>query len=549
MTRSGLSPVSAPAPPNPQPLSSHELDRAAGILLFFGCLGYLFLFRRFTSLEPDEGIVLQGATRILHGQLPYRDFFSFYTPGSFYLVAALFRVFGNSFGVARISLAFAGAACSVVTFLLARRVCSRSVSFFIGVLATIVGASFRFLVLHNCYSTLFTCLALYASIRMIETSSTAWSFATGTFAGFTFLTEQSKGGGLVLGLLLGFLLIKTVKEWPRRFAFACAGFLWPVLLTFLYFWTQHAFGEMLSSWLWPLHHYTAANHVPYGWQNWSDSTRDVVLRTGPLPLRIAKIIAVSPAFIVPVLPILGIGILVYWIRSSRNAPPEQNAAYYLMTGSAMAGLLLSVVFVRADILHFMYLAPLWYIVLGWVLGAPAASRLLSRARPLLIAYFAAAFGMLGFAVLLASTGSHNWLQTRRGLVTTGAPDSVMPFIQTQVPPGDKLLVYPYLPLYNYFTDTISPSRYDFFQPGMNTPEQAQEIIKSLQETNTRSVLFEPWFPEKFANSWPETPVSAIAHDPVADYISKNFRICEMLESPEHWRFHYMVRKGLPCPAD
>src|SRR5438552_12919039 len=139
---------------NAPTLAEPEIERATAVLVFVGCLAYLYLFRHFSSLEPDEGIVLQGATRILSGQVLYRDFFSFYTPGSFYLVAALFRIFGNTFVVARNSLAVVGALCSVVTYLLARRVCSRGISIFAAILATIAGSAFRFLVLHNCYSTL-----------------------------------------------------------------------------------------------------------------------------------------------------------------------------------------------------------------------------------------------------------------------------------------------------------------------------------------------------------------------------------------------------------
>src|SRR5258708_3713909 len=95
-------------------------------LIFAVSLAYLLIFCRYSSLEPDEGIVLTGAERILCGEVPYRDFFSFYTPGSFYLIAFLFRVFGDSFAVARTSLALAGAGCSVITYVLARRACSRS---------------------------------------------------------------------------------------------------------------------------------------------------------------------------------------------------------------------------------------------------------------------------------------------------------------------------------------------------------------------------------------------------------------------------------------
>lgn len=533
----------------PQAMNQRQLERATVVLLFLGCLAYLWVFRRFTSLEPDEGIILQGATRILDGQIPYRDFFSFYTPGSFYLVAALFRFFGNAFVVARSSLALAGAVCSVITYLLCRRVCSRGVSVLVAALATVTGAAFRFLVLHNCYSTLFACLTLYASLRFLQTLSARWAFATGSLTAITFLFEQSKGGGLAIGLLLGFLLLRKrlFKNLVHLIGLG-VGLAWPFLLTFGYFAGHGTAIAMAQGWLWPLHHYTAANHVAYGWQNWSDHTRDVIFRTGPLVARIAKIIAVSPGFVVPALPLFAIGALVYWAkRMRRSDADDMHAGYYIMTSSALTGLLLSVVVVRADILHFLYLAPLWYIALGWALGTPTDNRVLDRVRPALIAYVAIAFGMLGFAVLLATTGAHYKMETPRGEITTAEPDTVIPYLLEHTNPGDELLVYPYLPIYNYLTATRSPSRYDFFQPGMNTQEQAQEIILSLESNPSTAVLIEPAFAEKFANSWPETPLSAVVNDPVTDYVVHNFRTCKMLHSPEEWRFEYVVRKDAPCP--
>jgi hypothetical protein len=153
---------------------------------------------------------------------------------------------------------------------------------------------------------------------------------------------------------------------------------------------------------------------------------------------------------------------------------------------------------------------------------------------------------MAFALLLAATGARIRIQTRRGLIKTSSADVVIEYVQARVPAGDKVLVYPYLPLYNYLTATISPARYDYFQAGMNTPEQAQEIITSLKSHDVRGVLFEPWFAEKFSSSWPGTPLSAIVKDPVADYIVSNYRVCQVLKSASTWRFEYMVRRDEPC---
>ena len=65
-----------------------------------------------------------------------------------------------------------------------------------------------------------------------------------------------------------------------------------------------------------------------------------------------------------------------------------------------------------------------------------------------------------------------------------------------LPPENKILVYPYLPLYYYLTDTANPTRYEYFQPGMHTPQQAEEMLAEITAARVPVVLFEPSFWEK-----------------------------------------------------
>ncbi|HEV2492785.1 MAG TPA: hypothetical protein VG204_06890 [Terriglobia bacterium] len=83
-------------------------DGGLALLVFTASLVYLWPFRGYTNVNADEGIVLAGAQRVLLGQVPYRDFFSFYTPGSYYLVALLFRLFGSSILVGRGRMSWSG---------------------------------------------------------------------------------------------------------------------------------------------------------------------------------------------------------------------------------------------------------------------------------------------------------------------------------------------------------------------------------------------------------------------------------------------------------
>jgi hypothetical protein len=263
---------------------------------------------------------------------------------------------------------------------------------------------------------------------------------------------------------------------------------------------------------------------------------------------VLKILAISPGFFVPILPLVGVGLFGYWvIQMWRQKAASGHCSYYVLISALLSGLLLSAVIVRADIIHFMYLAPVWYVLLAWILGSRhLVSHALTKTRPYLVAYVSVAFGMMALVLVLTATGAHNQIDTRRGMITSGEKDIVIEYVQAHVPPGQELLVYPYLPLYNYLTATRSPSRYDYFQPGMNTKEQAQQIVASLQSNHVRAVLFEPWFSNKFSNSWPGTPLVAIAKDPVADYIVRNYHVCRLLNSASDWRFEYMIAKADSC---
>jgi 4-amino-4-deoxy-L-arabinose transferase-like glycosyltransferase len=528
-------------------------ERCIALALFLVSFLYLCIFRHVTGLEPDEGILLQGAQRILGGQVPYRDFFSFYTPGSYYALALLFKTFGSSLPVARTGLALAGAMLSSVTYLLARRVCVRAVALTMSALATLTALPYRFLVLHNWDSTLLACLALYCAVRLLETPSRKWAFVLGLFTSFTMLFEQSKGAGLCLGLGMGFLAIRFVRGRRcllRRSEFLALviGFAGPVAITFAYFASQHAASTMVADWLWPLQHYSRANRVPYGYQNWSDDTRHFLFGTGSPLGRMIKLLAISPCFWIPVLPLIAVGLLAYWIIQARTSGTDQKSAYYVVLASGFVGLSLSTVVVRADIIHFMYLQPLNCLVVAWLLdGRDLPGRLVRSARPLLAAYVVIALALFGLVPLIGAGVARHQVATRRGVITTGEKDTVIDYVQAHVPAGKSILVYPYLPLYYYLTGTFSPGRYDYFQPGMHTREQADELVRELATHRVDVVLFDLSFPDKVSHSWPGTPLTAIAGDPVADYVARNYRPCQVLTSPSEWRFSFMVRKDLLCP--
>jgi 4-amino-4-deoxy-L-arabinose transferase-like glycosyltransferase len=529
-------------------------ERRIALVVFVLTCAYLFLFRRYTAMDPDEGIVLQGAQRILQGEVLYRDFFSFFTPGSYYFLAFLFKIFGSSIVVGRTSLVFAGGTFSVVTYLLARRVCARWSALLVAGIVTMSCLPFRFLVLHNWDSTLWGCLALYCAVRLLESSHWTWALGVGSFASLTFLFEQSKGAGLVLGLgggLLALTLMDRQRPLCRGASLAAlvVGLLWPMLVTAIYFTSMHSVIPMLADWFWPVQHYSLANRVPYGYQAWSDSTRHLLFGSGSWGVRMITIVAISPCFLIPALPLVAVALLFYWIPQLRRQRTSQpKCAYYVLMNAALSGLLFSVVIVRADIIHFMYLGPLFFLALAWIIdGRDIPGRVFQKLRPLLNVYFVIAFLAMSMALFFRTVRAPYKVETRRGIVTMPGADNVVETVQAETAPGEKILVYPYLPLYYYLTGTFSPTRYEYFQPGMHTTQQSREMLSQFASRRVRVVLFEASFAGKIPTSWPATPSTAIASDALADYILQNYQSCKVLKSPMNWRFLFMLRKDLVCP--
>jgi hypothetical protein len=71
-------------------------EEVVAVACLFAVLCVDLVLIRFGIDAQDEGYFLEQATRVVQGQLPYRDFDSLYTPGLLYVHAALLSLFGAS---------------------------------------------------------------------------------------------------------------------------------------------------------------------------------------------------------------------------------------------------------------------------------------------------------------------------------------------------------------------------------------------------------------------------------------------------------------------
>jgi hypothetical protein len=94
----------------------------ATAIVFVAAFAFFALFRFYGFQVEDEGTLLFQLSRVAAGQFPYVDFHTGYTPGFFYVGAALLHALGTTTETLRPLLAFMNAASIAGLYALARRV-------------------------------------------------------------------------------------------------------------------------------------------------------------------------------------------------------------------------------------------------------------------------------------------------------------------------------------------------------------------------------------------------------------------------------------------
>lgn len=191
-------------------------------VLALACLPFVACyFRAFVSGVPvllwgDQLGFATNATRMLAGQLPYRDYFDFVTPGTELVYALLFRVFGVTLWIPNLVMACLAAVTALLMTLYARRIVG-------GVLVALPTLLLTGFVLygsldatHHWFSTVF----VLAAMLVLIDAKTLWRIAgAGALCGLTAGFTQSKGAAVLGGFVV--YLVWTSRQEESR-----AGEIW-----------------------------------------------------------------------------------------------------------------------------------------------------------------------------------------------------------------------------------------------------------------------------------------------------------------------------------
>jgi hypothetical protein len=191
------------------------------LLLFLVFLGMYALYWRIGyggQLGNVFGdVALTGAERVLAGDIPYRDFWTLYAPGSFYLLALLFKLFGHHYLVSTVTAsalcAGAGSLCYRTVIELGGRRAPALAAAAIFFAATY--STNYYLALAPYPPTILLVLAtLFCLARYYRLHRPGWLFAAGLACGAVILFKHDVGGYTGIAISAG-LLTGLVPAWRR----------------------------------------------------------------------------------------------------------------------------------------------------------------------------------------------------------------------------------------------------------------------------------------------------------------------------------------------
>jgi hypothetical protein len=490
-----------------------SLTRRAGVVFLcaFAYLGWLAASRFVLALN-DEGIYLDGGIRVLHGQVPYKDFFSLTGPGTFALEAASMRVFGTTLMAGRLPAVWDIAIITACLFWLVSRLDNRITAGF---------ASFTFLA--------FVTLGDTAVVANHRWDSSAWAILAATLIVAAADGKRASAISFAAGIAVGIAAWCTppvtlaviavgvcvvVYRATRKLFVAYAGGV-AVILTAGLIWiaSTGALRAMLDSLLWSASNYADANRVWYGSVTGGYAN---LLHGGSLENTASTIALLLFLTLPATLPFLSA--IWLWKR------PSMTVVTLLATGFA---LLLST-YPRWDLNHLTWISAPFYALTAVLIG-----RSKFRKAVVVIVLIAASSCLL---VSIQQRLRETSRVTTVGIVQ-GTPGNldVLAMIQARVKPSDTLFVFPYRPLLYFVTGAHNPTRYSFLQPGMFSDKDESEALSELRAHPPQWVFYTHVPPEAYLRIWPGSDPRRLQMADIEDFLRENY------EGTEQWADFRLLR--------
>lgn len=460
--------------------------------LVIGGLAYVLVGSLHYVGVDDEGCAVYGAVRILAGDLPYRDFWTVYSPGQMYLLAGVFKAFGASLLVERVVSVAILVSGSVLAYFVASMIFSRAGAVLMTVLWTISIDSCRFYG-NTMLSTLLVSLAAWLFLlRFLRAPGWVPLLSSGLLAGVATLFRQDFGAYNVLAAMVP-LAIWHRERVPAYVAVAISV---PAAAVVALLAGGVPARELMADVVWfPLTGYAAARRLP--WPALIPSVGDASF------LGYLWDLMDGFRFYFPLAVLIGVGVRATWLM--RRGGLSRADFEVLGVFGPLAVLFLNQVRVRTDIPHSL---PTWLpamFLFGWLVLrlAPTGARLACAAAGVVFGVVPLLTKAAFVALLVSAVEVPEFaysLPRARGIRDAPAKEryeAAIDYVRREVAPDEPIYVGNYRHDMGVTTDVIfyflaerpSATKYHELVPGVTTRADVQaSMVEDLRRARVRYVI-------------------------------------------------------------
>jgi len=428
---------------------------AVGVALlcapFIGAIGWF----------GDEGVLLQGADRLLRGERLYVDFFEFLPPGGFVLTAGWLALTDGSFFAVRMLVLANIVAIGCLTYLSCRRVSDSPAMCAAAVLAWALMSQGMWTQLsHHWLTSLFCMILVWAALAWL-TSSTRNSLLpilAGFAGGCAVMVTQSRGALILLAGLVAFCEVR--RHLSAVAGYCVAALIVPAALIAYLAWQGALEAALESVILYPARHYAGMQSVPYG--AFGDA------QNRPIPLIFPLAFALS---------------IIFMTKNGKCALRDrllQSCVAFAVAGALGFA-------VRPATTQISFAVPL---VLPLILLC--LNKLITRSfRYMRISMISASVILIApavvvYVILTQWVYAQPPIETPRGTARLWyiEKDAHRIFdLIADIPAESRIFMYPWSPLLSFLAKKTPPARTDIFIPGFTTPELYREgCISALNKS-------------------------------------------------------------------
>lgn len=453
----------------------------ATLLVLLGALAVAPYALQYHGGVNDEGILLTAAARMLQGQVPYRDFDMFYTPGSMAATAAWMGVAGTSILSARLFMVLWAGLLTALIFLLSDELLPRRLALAPPTLFMLSGYSEWPVLSYHWAAIMGLVAALWACAVWSRTGRPQWMWASGVFTGLAGACLQPEGFAAFCSVAIALALTRPFPGAALLRFLGGVAVVWVPLLLLMVL--LGAGGAMLDDVLLRatrgLYRFRSQPYdvglLSAQWQGlaaqWPASWDASRLAWAVTSVSMALCWTVKYGLLFPV---LAAGVVLAWRRG--GAWRGMAVAWVVWTWAKAD---------RLDMLYANYLTPAWYVALVLVLDAVWRRW---RAVGLALAGLVAAVFVVSWGTaMVGSRAFAHPIDTPAGRLYASSPEeaqlrqAVFSVASQVAPPGSPAFAWPYASGFYFLSQTRNPTRLDFVLPGQHSRAEVAALARSLQE--------------------------------------------------------------------